>query len=299
MMGLFNVILIETKNTCTRKCWFCKFGQERRDEEIVKMDWDTIERIVFNLKELNYRGRISWFWINEPLMEKRIFDILKFTKQHCSSAFLSLITNGDILNDTVYKRLRQSGLDALGVSVYDDKTFQKIEQMQNDQRLVMLDMRNPLPGHLENRAGNVKQQSDEFEAYQQEFLDQSCARPFSMMTVNPKGEVVLCCADMYSDVVMGDVHDARLEEIWNNERFAHYRKTLMERGRRGLKLCDGCSHAGTASTLFYPLDGEPKSSYFEAAGNRVRRMLELARDLASPAGDGGGAPVSASHRRST
>jgi radical SAM protein with 4Fe4S-binding SPASM domain len=152
-----------------------------------------------------------------------------------------LITNGDPLNEALYRDLRKSGLDALGVSIYDDKTFDKIERMKKDDRLVTIDMRKPPPGRLENRAGQIKKNIHVFENYQRKFLDRSCERPFRMITVNPKGQVVLCCADMYSDVVMGDIYTQRLEEIWNNELFHHYRKTLIERGRKNLKLCDGCS----------------------------------------------------------
>src|SRR5687768_12218446 len=34
---LFDVILIETHNECTRTCWFCKFGQDRQDPEQSQM----------------------------------------------------------------------------------------------------------------------------------------------------------------------------------------------------------------------------------------------------------------------
>ena len=207
MTKLFDVVLIETRNVCTRDCWFCKFGQERQDEATVQMDWETVDRIVGNLKALDYHVRISWFWINEPLLEKRMSDILKLTKRKCPHAFVSLITNGDLLNESLYRNLRNSGLDSLGVSVYDDKIFNKIERMPNDGRLVMIDMRKPPPGRLENRAAHVKQNPEVFEDYRQQFMHKSCERPFKMLTINPKGQVVLCCADMYSDVVMGDVHE--------------------------------------------------------------------------------------------
>jgi radical SAM protein with 4Fe4S-binding SPASM domain len=239
------------------------------------MDWQTIERIVYNLKDLKYSGRISWFWINEPLMEKRIFEILKLTKRHCPRAFLSLTTNGDPLNETLYRDLRKSGLDALSVSIYDDKTFDKIKRMKKDDRLVTIDMRKPPPGRLENRASSIKQNTSVFENYQRRFLNESCERPFRMITVNPKGQVVLCCADMYSDVVMGDIHKQRLEEIWNNEMFHYYRKTLIERGRKNLKLCDGCSYCGKSSPTFSPFLSRPRYHYFGVAINAIHSMLGL------------------------
>lgn len=249
---LFEIVLIETRNVCTRKCWFCKFGQERQDSETLEMDWNTVERLVYNLRDLDYGGRISWFWINEPLLDKRIFEILRFTRRHCPGAFLSLITNGDLLNNRVHQDLRESGLDALRVSIYDEKTFAKMAKMPKDDRLVMLDMRNPT-GKLENRASNIQQNVELFDLDKRKWADSSCARPFQQIVINTQGQVVLCCSDMYSDVIMGDARTQRLEEIWNNERFEHYRKTLSARGRSGLKLCDGCSYSGVASPVYLPL----------------------------------------------
>lgn len=258
MTDLFKVILIETRNTCTRKCWFCKFGQERKDEAIIEMEWSLIERIVYNLKDLNYRGRISWYGTNEPLLEKRILKILQFSRHHCPHAFLSFITNGDLLDASVYHDLRSSGLDALGVSIYDDKTYEKVRRIR-DERLVMIDMRPLPPGRLENRAGNVKRNPEFFEVFQQRYANQSCGRPFSMMMLNPKGQVVLCCSDMYGDVIMGDVQEQRLEEIWNNELFHHYRTTLVEQGRKNLKLCSSCSYGGREAQPFAPLSANPQA----------------------------------------
>ena len=247
---LFNVVLIETHSFCNRSCWFCKFGQERRDGYKAHMAWTTIERIVLNLKRLNYSGRISWYFINEPLLEKRIIQIVEFTRKHCPGAFLSLVTNGDLLDGKKYHQLRQAGLDALGVSVYDDKTYQKVVQIQRDKRFSIMDMRRP---QVDNRGGNVKTNVELFQETASQFMNRSCNRPFDMLVINAKGEVVLCCSDLYGDVVMGNANEERLEDIWYNEKFSHYRTTLKQHGRKGLKLCDGCSQEGRSSYVYYPL----------------------------------------------
>jgi radical SAM protein with 4Fe4S-binding SPASM domain len=259
MHNLFKVILIETRNICTRKCWFCKFGQERQDETSSQMDWETIERIVYNLKDLNYEGRISWFLINEPLLDKRIFEILRFTRKNCPNAFMTLNTNGDLLNGGIYDRLMTARLDALGVSIYDDATLSKIHNMKADGKLVILDMRNPTTGCIENRGGNIKTNTPFFEGDRLRYANKTCAQPLTMMAINVKGQVILCCADMYGDVVMGNVKEERLESIWNGAHFEYYRNHLRTHGRKGLKLCDGCSHNGQASPVYYPLQGRPNS----------------------------------------
>ena len=272
MDALFNVILIETHNQCTRTCWFCKFGQERQDPHTLQMNWQTIERIVGNLRDLDYRGRISWFWINEPLMDSRILDIISYTRRECPNAFISLVTNGDLLTDDLYKDLRRGGLDALGVSIYDTPAAKHAEAIDGDDRLVLMDMRHVRVPNLENRGGNIKRHSRLFTESKDERSDESCGRPFNMMTVNVKGQVALCCSDLYSDVVMGDVNSHRLEQIWNNELFRHYRSHLDERGREGLPLCGDCSYRGDAPMERWPLPSPP---------SRTRDVRDEARRIAS------------------
>jgi radical SAM protein with 4Fe4S-binding SPASM domain len=275
--SLFDVILIETHNECTRTCWFCKFGQDRQDPEQARMSWPTIERIVGNLRDLSYRGRISWFWINEPLMDPRIVEIIRYTREHCPDAFLSLVTNGDLLTDATYKELRRNGLDALGISIYDNPAAKQAEAIEQDGRLVPMDMRHARIPRLENRGGNIKRHARLFAEARHARRRQGCARPFSMMTVNAKGQVVLCCADLYSDVVMGDVMTDRLEQIWTNERFQAYRTHLNERGREGLPLCGECSYEGSASSVRYPLRAPPPKSAAPPVG-WARRGMRVVRD---------------------
>lgn len=252
MAPLFESLLVETSNTCTRKCWFCKFGLERQDPSKEKMSWELIERIVHNLKDLDYRGRLSWFWINEPLADRRMNDIIAFSREQLPNAFLSLLTNGDLLSDSRYEDLRHAGLDALGVSVYDDATLEKLLEMQGDRYLVPLDMRRP-DGKLQNRAGSIENESGRFDGQLEVYRDRGCAHPSKMMAINPQGQVALCCSDMYTDVLMGDVNEERLEAIWENEKFTHYRQTLESEGRASLPLCQNCTDSGAGPSSRAPL----------------------------------------------
>ncbi len=272
MIAFFNSILIETTNTCTRQCWFCKFGQDRKDEKKIRMDWETIEKIVYNLRDIKYKGRISWFLINEPLIDDRIFEIVRFTKINCPRAFVSLSSNGDLLQENTYQRLRRCGLDAMGVNIYDDKTYHKISSFRNSQRLVLFDRRDPYRMVLDNRGGNIKEKSRIFKDNRLRFINYSCARPFHMMAVKATGQVVLCCADMYGDVVMGDTKKDRLETIWNNQSFAFYRECLEREGRKGLVLCQRCSYNGKEPRVFYPLKG--KRGKLVLAMTRFASMLK-------------------------
>ena len=262
----FNVVLIETWNTCNRKCWFCKYGQERHDEKYVKMNWNMINKIVDNLRDLNYGGRLSWFFINEPLLDDRIYEIIELSRKNLPHAFLSLNTNGDLLTEETFGRLCTAGIDALGVSIYDDVTEKKIRTFKENGKLIMLDYRNPRPGLIDNRGGNIKKILFEKPFEINKHSNKNCMRPFNTMVINSIAQVVLCCSDMYGDVILGDVHKERLEAIWNGEQITHYRETLRKSGRAQLPLCQNCSHDGAPNPIYYPLKLKVKDE-----GKNLRR----------------------------
>lgn len=246
---MFKIVQFETHNTCTRKCWFCKFGQERQDSETTFMPDEIIEKIADELGKMDFRGRISPYRINEPLLDSRIVDIVKLLRYKCPNAFLSFNTNGDKLTEDVFNQLTEAGLDCLGVSIYDDLAYSRLRKFE-DLGAVLIDMKNP-NNKIENRGGNIKINAESFP--DTIYRSKSCERPFNMLSIMANGDVVLCCSDLYGDVVAGNVMDDFLENIWESDIFKHYRDELMTNSRHNLELCNKCSYEGKASSVYYPL----------------------------------------------
>jgi radical SAM protein with 4Fe4S-binding SPASM domain len=206
------------------------------------MHGDVIDEIAWQLRKLEYAGRISPFGINEPLLDPRIRGIIQQFRHMVPKAFLSIVTNGDKLTESMRDRLFEAGLDALGISVYDDAGWARFSPWTHPKVKVM-DYR-VQPAFFENRGGAIPG----FEPRP----DLPCDRPSNMMVIRPSGDVVLCCSDMYGAVVMGKVTEQSLLEIWHCAEFERYREQLKG-DRRGLKLCEGCSHNGATSSVRYPL----------------------------------------------
>lgn len=248
-MGLFNIIEIETHNRCTRHCWFCKFGQKSLNPSHRLLPDELIEKIADNLHDLNFRGRISPFGINEPLLDSRIFDIIRLFRSKCPQAFISIASNGDLLTEKIFHALMAAGLDALGLAVYDEAAWKRLKPFHHYPNVPFNDMRIP-DRWVENRGGSL----GKVKAWPALDIHRPCLRPFKMMVIRSDGNVVLCCGDMYSDVVLGNVSQQRLEEIWNSEGFNFYRTRLASTGRTDLKLCQGCSHDGSSCCEDFPYD---------------------------------------------
>jgi len=251
---LFKAIMIETVAVCNRSCWFCMYGQRKyilAKAKINKMPWKSITKILCNLKDLNYTGRVSWYRINEPLLDKRIYKILELTKKYLPICHQTITTNGDFLDQATLDRLMQSGLDHLSITIYDDKSFKKVNELKISNHVTIKDRRTGYK--WENRGGNIAK-------LRSQRNDGNCHRPSSGLNVMTSGEVSLCCADLYGGVIMGNVHEQRLEKIWYGKRFQEYRERLLV-SRAGLRLCEHCDHDGRGHNVYgnsLPLSTETK-----------------------------------------
>lgn len=93
--------------------------------------------------------------------------------------------------------------------------------------------------HIANRAGNIPN----FMPALTEPLKKMCIRPFRAMTINWRGDVILCCNDYHASASTGNVMDRSLIELWNDPRYHAYRVKLQAKDRN-IHLCDTCDYNG-------------------------------------------------------
>ena len=240
---LFSVILVETISGCNRNCWFCKFGQRRYLENRSnpeKLDFDIVKKIVYNLKKLHFKGRINWHRINEPLLDDRICEIIQFTRSELSDVNITLITNGELLDQRKYNDLVKSGLDHLTISVYSNEVFNKISSLDLiDFRIKDYRPKNIHNVKLLNQGGSIKQLG-----VKKDYQSTNCLRPFTAINICSNGDVVLCCSDIFGDVKVGNILNENLEDIWFGSKMKEVRRELQI-SRERLQLCSKCNHDGS------------------------------------------------------
>jgi len=273
---LFTRIQIQTVSWCNRSCAFCPSGKFPVDK--VFMLIDVYHRIITQLQALNYAGRISPYLMNESLLDRRLPDLIAYTREHCPESWIAINTNGDALSEKLLERLFAAGLNSLDVNAYDNPAqhaehvalatrfvarrgdimfrttysnpfFQGDNIPRRTKLLNCRDMSSWEPRFLaklatpdlQNRSGNVPGSRQMTEP-----LPLGCPRPWQQMYVNYRGEAVLCCNDWRFEVIMGDTAQATLGEIWVNDKYQRCRRNLQQKNR-AMPLCVTCDYMAEAT----------------------------------------------------
>lgn len=67
----------------------------------------------------------------------------------------------------------------------------------------------------------------------------SCDHISSTFTIRHNGDIVPCCFDLTSRIVMGNIHEDNIENIWNSEKYIEFRRSIFKREFNS--LCDSCA----------------------------------------------------------
>lgn len=91
------IINIETINRCNSTCSFCPANRDNDKRPFAKMSEELFQKIIKDLKEWGYRGYISLYVNNEPLIDPRIVEFHKYVKNQLPDCKIKIFTNGLLL----------------------------------------------------------------------------------------------------------------------------------------------------------------------------------------------------------
>ncbi len=238
---LFNHVEIETINRCNGICSFCPVNRNSDNREFKKMSYEVFEKIIGELSEMEYGGKIALFSNNEPLLDDRIVDLHKYARKKLPKARMHLCSNGTLMTLDIFKGLMEY-LDELIIDNYNYQlklipSVQNIkdycEQHPELKRKVTIILRKP-DEVLTNRGGdspNARKSDAERHT--------SCLLPYKQLIIRPDGKVSLCCNDALGKCTMGDASVESLKMIWFGEAFMKARQLLLY-GRQSYDRCRNC-----------------------------------------------------------
>ena len=247
--ALFEFVEIETFNRCNGGCSFCPANKDIDKRKPTFMDEKLFYKIIDELAELNYSGRLALFSNNEPFLDKRMDGFIKYTRKKLPKAYIYIYCNGTLLTVERVKDIIDS-LDKLVIDNYNDnlELIPSVESIskfcQNNSSIdkkieIYVRKEHEVLSNRGNQAPNKKEKP--------KVQKIKCLLPFVQMVIRPDGKVSLCCNDVYGNYTMGDCNKNKLTEIWWSNRYKKVRKRIREQGRRGIKICRYCDNTTAAA----------------------------------------------------
>lgn len=239
---LFQTIEIETINRCNGGCAFCPVNRHHDPRPYKVMNEHLFKSIIQQLQDLDYSGSVGLYSNNEPLLDKRIFDLLAYAREALPKAKLYMFTNGTLLTVEKFKMLTQY-LDTLIIDNYSDcleliKPVTNVYDYHQDHPdephgkvFIYLRKQQEI---LTNRGGMAKNRSKNIFK-----LKSACMYPFEQVVVRPDGKLSLCCNDATGKVTMGDLTEESLVDIWRGKKYMALRRAMVK-DRDFHFLCSNC-----------------------------------------------------------
>ena len=243
---------ISESGMCNRKCSFCPRSDPNFEHVNEFIDEKLHSKICDELSELNFTGLFIYSGFVEPLLDKNIYNLISYAKLKLSKARIEIISNGDVLNSKRLKKLYESGLDRIQISLYDGEE-QHLEFVELGKSLNLTSNQYVLrPRYLpeeknfgitlSNRGGMMENAEFKIPA-RKTTLDKTCFYPSYKFFVDYNGDILMCSHDWLKKKIMGNVSKSKIIDIWLSKDYQEARENLSK-ANRSQSPCNVCDVYG-------------------------------------------------------
>ena len=202
-----------------------------------------------DLSKERFRGGILYSAFSEPILYKHLEEVIKITKEQCPEARIEMVTNGDHLTMDKLNKIFAAGLTQISVSLYDGpeqvKPFEDmrlkagLNKEQFDIRKRWFKPEKHFGINLTNRTGaNIM--PDIKVNKLNTALKRKCFYPFYQVLIDYDGAVLLCNHDWHKRLILGNVKEISILDVWDSKKYKEVRRRLTgaNRNHSPCNICD-------------------------------------------------------------
>ncbi|MBT3583552.1 MAG: radical SAM protein [Halobacteriovoraceae bacterium] len=237
--ALFEIIEVEVNHDCNLSCSYCPISQFERIEK-GQMPLELFEKLLNQLKEAGFAGRMHFHFYNEPTLKKDLELFVRRAKEVLPKLRIDLSTNGTLLSLERFNKLEEAGVDRFTLTKHEnivgwlfDKTYSQLTDAQKQK--VGNSGYDELP--LDNRGGLLP------EVGESGGEKLPCLIPSYLTVVTLDGQVLPCYEDFFQKESMGSIKEKSILEIWNSSKYQNFRNTLkVQNSRKKFDICKDCNN---------------------------------------------------------
>jgi radical SAM protein with 4Fe4S-binding SPASM domain len=234
MIELFKGLEIETISYCPKKCPTCIRNSDKSEEmkdwhSTIYLPMNLIDKVYKEAKELGYNGAIGLSHYNEPMLDYRLPEIIRMGMSYGFTQF-SVCTAESSITEEIALSL-QGLLCSMRVSITNDNQQARILALFPTTEISFCST------HILTHYSPYK----ELQQVIEERSNEPCYINDSLLIINHKGDLVLCCEEAYSHNDFGNIADKTIEELWFGEKHLAMVEALKKQGsRKNYPYCSTC-----------------------------------------------------------
>jgi MoaA/NifB/PqqE/SkfB family radical SAM enzyme len=259
MINGLSVINIELTSRCNKKCWMCGRRERERlygDQNYGDMDLNTVLTISQQIPS----GTLVQLHNNgEPLLYDHFGKAVKYFR-HCIT---NIVTNGKLLVSKSESIIGNLDIITISIIENDDPDEKKHQMNQITEFLKLKSDKKPFT--ILRFLGDVDQES--YRKFGLLHVDRTvhlpkgsveyrraptipeygiCKDLLSHLAIDRFGNVSMCVRfDPEGKLILGNIKNSSLSELWNCEKRMYYKKLHVEGKRKKLPYCgDSCDFYG-------------------------------------------------------
>ncbi len=245
---MFTAVEIEINHDCNQQCSYCPNSVAKRKEQ-GHMSIDLFTKILGQLKDINFTGRVSYEFYNEPLLHEGLEIFIKLTREYLPKCKIVLYTNGTLLSKNKLFKLIEIGVDHFNVTKHDvskNYIFEDVYAQLKPEDKLRVTYLTPKNIYITNRGGILKNIGNEIPSSLV-----PCYIPSYVLVITVKGNVLPCYDDFYQQNAMGNVFSEHILTIWNSDRYREFRTSLKRCQRHLYATCINCNRVSRNTKNLY------------------------------------------------
>jgi len=257
---------IELTNLCNYTCQMCPVGNGKMKRKQGYMSGNVFQKIINEL--CPHRTPVRFIRWGEPLLHPQLLQFVKIAK--CAGLLTHINSNGFFVDDNFISEIIKIPLDSIKFSFQgtNAKGYERMRQTDFFAGLVSVIKelylrRNHRQSPYINIGTTVTTETPEqiksFKEQMGKIADsvwigktaelettnkchsELCPEVFDKLSVNWDGLVTACCGDWDNMMLVGDVKEQTLEQIWKDKPIQHFRQMLADMRHGELDLCRRCA----------------------------------------------------------
>ena len=272
-------IIIETTNICNAKCIMCPHPSMKRAPKI--MTDTTFNKIISRIKSEKIHP--TAFILNgfgEPLTDLKIINRIQTIKLNFPNSKTKFYTNLNLANKLLIKKLINSGLDEINISLngFNRQNYEKVMKIEyqktikNLQELIKIKKINKSDLLIRISMTLVKSNENTTTKFIKKWsplvdsvsvnkvhdyngsvtniinkykinFDKTafpCRYLWDTITIDATGEIVLCCLDYESQNIFGNINISPILSSFYSPKFNLIRKHHLKYQSKNINICRNC-----------------------------------------------------------